>query len=84
MQQGSVKCIKAAILQTLLAVQSHKRFRKPFLSLKCVFRLSSLVASSEYSPIVDMKVVLKESSLNLNSRHVLPTPLSPMSNSLKR
>lgn len=44
----------------------------------------SFRAAAGFSPIVDMKVVLKESSLNLNSRHVLPTPLSPMSNSLKR
>lgn len=41
-------------------------------------------AATGYSPIVDMKVVLKESSLNLKSRHVLPTPLSPMSSNLKR
>lgn len=43
-----------------------------------------LRASAGFSPIVEMNVVLKESSLNLNSRHVLPTPLSPISNSLKR
>lgn len=50
----------------------------------CIMSDSSRGAAAGYSPIVDMKVVLKESSLNLNSRHVLPTPLSPMSNSLKR
>lgn len=41
-------------------------------------------AAAGHSPIVDMKVVLKESSLNLNSRHVFPTPLSPISSSLNR
>jgi hypothetical protein len=35
------------------------------------------------SPIVDINVVLKASSENLNNRHVLPTPESPISSSLK-
>lgn len=35
-------------------------------------------------PMVEMYVELKLSSANRMIRHVLPTPLSPMSNSLKR
>jgi len=35
-------------------------------------------------PIVDMNVELKASSENRNSMHVLPTPESPISNSLNR
>lgn len=34
--------------------------------------------------MVEMYVELKLSSANRMMRHVLPTPLSPMSNSLKR
>ena len=33
-------------------------------------------------PIVDMNVVLKASSENLNNKHVFPTPESPMSSNL--
>lgn len=33
-------------------------------------------------PMVEMKVVLKASSENLNKTHVLPTPESPISNNL--
>lgn len=36
------------------------------------------------SPIVDMNELLNESSLNLNNRQVLPTPLSPINNSLNK
>lgn len=35
-------------------------------------------------PMVEMYVELKLSSANRMIRHVLPTPLSPMSNNLKR
>lgn len=35
-----------------------------------------------YPPMVDMNVVLKASSENLNNRHVFPTPESPISSSL--
>ena len=38
----------------------------------------------KHSPIVDMNVVLKASSENLNNIHVFPTPESPISRSLKR
>lgn len=34
-------------------------------------------------PIVEMKVVVKASSENLNRMHVFPTPESPISNNLK-
>lgn len=34
------------------------------------------------SPIVDINVVLKASSENLNKRHVLPTPESPIRSNL--
>lgn len=33
-------------------------------------------------PIVDINVVLNASSENLNSKHVFPTPESPISNNL--
>ena len=37
-----------------------------------------------YIPMVDINVELKASSENLKSTHVLPTPESPISRSLKR
>ena len=35
-----------------------------------------------YLPMVEMKVVLKASSENLNSKHVFPTPESPINSNL--
>ena len=36
----------------------------------------------DYLPMVEIKVVLKASSENLNSKHVLPTPESPINSNL--
>lgn len=36
------------------------------------------------SPIVEINVVLKASSENLNNTHVFPTPESPISNNLNK
>ncbi len=46
-------------------------------------KLEALFKNFNKSPIVDIKVVLKASSENLNSRHVFPTPESPINNNLK-
>lgn len=43
-----------------------------------------IITAVKHLPIVDMYVELKLSSANRMIKHVLPTPLSPISNSLKR
>ena len=37
-----------------------------------------------HSPIVEMNVVLKASSENLNKTHVFPTPESPINSNLNK
>jgi hypothetical protein len=39
---------------------------------------------SDYTPMVEMNVLLKASSENRNKTDVFPTPLSPISNSLNK
>lgn len=59
---------------------THPFYAKNVINKTIVLRIIPIT----YPPIVDMNVVVKASSENLKSIHVLPTPESPISNNLNK